>query len=129
MDNTIDALKNLYAALGGTAADVADKVIIPDLINAIATYIANGGAAERPAVSSGNNGNVLTVVNGKWAAAVPANPLPAVTAANDGEVLTVVSGAWSSADPAAQLPTVSASNDGEVLTVVSGKWAAASLPQ
>ncbi len=36
MDNTITALKNLYVALGGTAADVADLVIIPDLINAIA---------------------------------------------------------------------------------------------
>ena len=36
MDTTIDALKNLYVALGGEAAAVADLVIIPDLINAIA---------------------------------------------------------------------------------------------
>ena len=36
MDNTIDALRALYVALGGTAADVADISIIPDMINAIA---------------------------------------------------------------------------------------------
>ena len=36
MDTTVDALKNLYVALGGTAADVAEVVLIPDMINAIA---------------------------------------------------------------------------------------------
>lgn len=40
MDNTLDALRNLYVALGGTASDVANLVIIPDLINAIATQAA-----------------------------------------------------------------------------------------
>lgn len=40
MDNTIDALRALYVALGGSADDVADLVIIPDLINAIATQAA-----------------------------------------------------------------------------------------
>lgn len=39
MDNTIDALKNLYVALGGVAADVANVVIIPDMINAIAAQV------------------------------------------------------------------------------------------
>lgn len=39
MDNTVDALKNLYVALGGTAADVADIVLIPDMINAIAAQV------------------------------------------------------------------------------------------
>lgn len=39
MDTTIDALKALYVALGGTASDVADLVIIPDMINAIATQV------------------------------------------------------------------------------------------
>lgn len=41
MDNTLDALRNLYVALGGSAADVANLVIIPDLINAIATQAAS----------------------------------------------------------------------------------------
>ena len=36
MDNTIDALKNLYVALGGNIEDVAEINIIPDMINAIA---------------------------------------------------------------------------------------------
>jgi hypothetical protein len=36
MGNTVEALKALYVALGGTASDVADIVFIPDMINAIA---------------------------------------------------------------------------------------------
>ena len=74
MDTTVEALKNLYAALGGTAADVADITLIPDMINALASYIQTGGAAELPKVSSSDNGKVLTVVSGKWAtAALPTN--------------------------------------------------------
>ena len=69
MDDTIDALKNLYVALGGDAADVANVVIIPDMINAIATHISSGGAAELPTVTTTDNGKVLTVVSGEWAAA------------------------------------------------------------
>jgi dTDP-D-glucose 4,6-dehydratase len=69
MDNTIDALRNLYVALGGTASNVADLTIIPDLINAIATLITNGATAELPKVTSSDNGKVLTVVSGKWAKA------------------------------------------------------------
>lgn len=69
MDNTIDALRNLYVALGGTASDVADLVIIPDLINAIATQAATATASELPKVTSTDNGKVLTVVSGKWAKA------------------------------------------------------------
>lgn len=66
MDNTLDALRNLYVALGGDADDVADLVIIPDLINAIATHVASGGAAELPAVTAADNGKVLKVADGKW---------------------------------------------------------------
>ena len=72
MDNTIIALQNLYVALGGTASDVADINIIPDMINAIATLISSGATAELPKVTSTDNGKVLTVVSGKWAkAALP----------------------------------------------------------
>lgn len=69
MDNTIDALRNLYVALGGTASNVADLTIIPDMINAIATLITSGATAELPKVTSSDNGKVLTVVSGKWAKA------------------------------------------------------------
>ena len=68
MDLTVDALKNLYVALGGTASDVADITLIPDMINAIATVAATATAAELPKVTSSNNGQVLTVDGGKWKA-------------------------------------------------------------
>ena len=36
---TVDALKQLYVALGGTLADVANLSVIPDLILAIAVLV------------------------------------------------------------------------------------------
>ena len=78
MDTTVDALKNLYVALGGTAADVAKElddasaqVKIPYAfppINALATVAATATAPELPKVTSSNNGQVLTVDGGKWKA-------------------------------------------------------------
>lgn len=67
MDNTIKALQNLYVAMGGTLADVAELNKIPDMINAIATVATGGG--DLPTVTSADNGKVLTVVEGTWAAA------------------------------------------------------------
>lgn len=73
MDRTVDALKALYVALGGTAADVANTTLIPDMINALATVAAAVSSAaetaELPAVTASDNGKVLTVVEGAWAAA------------------------------------------------------------
>ena len=72
MDTTVDALKALYVALGGTAADVANVTLIPDMINAIATVAGTvataATTAELPKVTSSNNGQVLTVDGGKWKA-------------------------------------------------------------
>ena len=67
MDNTVQALQTLYVALGGTAADVVDIVLIPDMINAIAALVTSGATAELPAVKAADNGKVLKVVDGKWA--------------------------------------------------------------
>lgn len=67
MDNTITALKNLYVALGGDVDDVADVVIIPDMINAIAALITSGATKELPAVTTDDNGKVLKVAEGAWA--------------------------------------------------------------
>lgn len=70
MDNTIDALRKLYVALGGDAADVADITIIPDMINAIVTVVGTVVSAakstELPAVTASDNGKVLKVVDGAW---------------------------------------------------------------
>lgn len=64
---TVDALKALYVALGGTASDVADLTVIPDVINAIAGLITDGTTKELPAVTAEDNGKVLKVVDGEWA--------------------------------------------------------------
>lgn len=92
MDTTVDALKNLYVALGGDADDVAGVTLIPDMINAIATVAAS--TIELPAVTTSDNGDVLTVVSGKWAKADVPTELPAVTATDNGSVLKVVDGVW-----------------------------------
>ena len=36
MDTTVSALKKLYVALGGSADDVAEITLIPEMINALA---------------------------------------------------------------------------------------------
>lgn len=69
MNLTVEALKELYTALGGNVTNVADITLIPDMIRAIAIHIGNGGAAELPAVTTSDNGKVLTVSGGKWTAA------------------------------------------------------------
>ncbi len=97
MDNTLDALRKLYIALGGQAADVANLVITPELINAIATLVSAGLTEALPAVTASNNGQVLTVVNAEWAAAAIPAQLPAVTATDNGKILTVVDGVWAAA--------------------------------
>lgn len=66
---TPESLRAVYAALGGTSSDVANLSTTPEIINAIAALLAAGEIAVLPTVSSDNNGQVLTVVNGKWAAA------------------------------------------------------------
>ena len=69
MDNNITALQGLYVALGGDADDVAELNTIPDMINAIATVAAGVAGATLPEVTAEDNGKVLTVVDGAWAAA------------------------------------------------------------
>ena len=90
---TVEALKNLYVALGGTATDVANVSLIPDMINAIATIAASAGI-ELPAVTTSDNGDVLTVVSGKWAKADVPKELPTVSDTDNGSVLKVVDGVW-----------------------------------
>ena len=65
----VDALKLVYVALGGSADDVKGITKNPDMIAKLADIIPTAIAAELPEVSSTNNGQVLTVVSGEWAAA------------------------------------------------------------
>ena len=65
---TVDALKSVYTALGGSASDVADLTLIPDVIAKIAVVAATATETELPKVTSSNNGQVLTVDGGKWKA-------------------------------------------------------------
>lgn len=63
----VEALKKLYAAIGGDPDDVADITENADMISAIADAMADGTAAELPKVTAEDNGKVLKVVDGEWA--------------------------------------------------------------
>ena len=68
--NTVEALKALYVALGGSEDTVADLVIIPDVIAAIATLVSAGLPGSLPEVDDTDEGKVLTVsASGEWEAA------------------------------------------------------------
>lgn len=122
---TVKALKNLYVELGGNLSDVENLVTIPDMLNALAEVA--GSTIELPAVSSTDNGDVLTVVEGKWAKAEAPEELPAVTTSDEGNALIVDSeGKWAKSAIPSQLPEVTNADAGDVLTVDSeGKWAKA----
>ena len=95
----LEQLKAIYVALGGSAADVADLTNNAAVLAQIAVQaaVAISGACELPTVEAADNGDVLTVVSGKWAKAAAPTELPAVTSDNNGMVLTVVDGEWAAA--------------------------------
>lgn len=68
----VEALKELYVALGGNAEDVANITLTAEMISAIATVAASVAESattpELPEVAAADNGKVLTVVDGKWTA-------------------------------------------------------------
>lgn len=73
MGTNLEQLKAIYEALGGAPADVADltdnAAVLAQIALQAATLATAAFASELPAVTAADNGKVLTVVNGKWAAA------------------------------------------------------------
>jgi len=63
----VEALKEIYVALGGNANSFNAQTN-PEAIHLISTVIAAAIAPELPKVTSSNNGQVLTVDAGKWKA-------------------------------------------------------------
>ena len=63
----VEALKALYVALGGDAADVENLTLNSEVIAAIATLVGAAGGM-LPAVTDADDGKVLTVDDGKWKA-------------------------------------------------------------
>ena len=61
---TVEALKELFTALGGSAEDVENIVTNPEMVHAIAEIAGNIGGL--PEVSAEDNGDLLSVVNGEW---------------------------------------------------------------
>lgn len=65
--NVCDSLKDLYVSLGGDPTEFKDNMTVSDCVSLLATVLGGG----LPEVSGTDNGDVLTVVEGKWAKATP----------------------------------------------------------
>ena len=111
MKTNVESLKALYVKLGGSLTDyysdiaggipVAEYDLISDCILACAKKASSGGGggSDLPEVTTDDNGDVLTVVEGAWAKADAPSGLPEVTSANAGEILKVNSlGEWENAN-------------------------------
>lgn len=72
MKTIVEALQDLYVALGGKESDVSGLKLNPDVIEQIAALVNGGALNELPAVTIEDAGDVLTVnASGKWEAAAP----------------------------------------------------------
>ena len=66
----VEELKALYVKTGGTAATVAGLETVSEVLAAY-TALVDGAGSVLPAVTAADNGSVLTVVDGAWAAVAP----------------------------------------------------------
>ena len=66
---TIEALQNLYEALGGEASAVENINTIPAMLSEISGQLSGSGGL--PEVTAEDNGDVLGVVEGAWAKTEP----------------------------------------------------------
>ena len=114
-----EALKNLYAALGGSLSDtypsiaegapVSDYEIISDVVAAISEKAASAGI-ELPAVTADDNGKLLTVVNGAWDKASNYEPITLNT--------------WTSATTIEYNASYKDAHYAHIFAVVTGAWSA-----
>lgn len=100
---TVEALRALYTAMGGTATDVANLSLIPELINKIAALYTSGAVAPVPEPKNADEGKILVAASKSYVL-VKKEFLPAVTATNNGKILKVVDGEWALADDATAAP-------------------------
>lgn len=91
------ALDKIYEALKGAETDGQGSIEYS--LTKIAETLETGSNVNLPAVTSDDNGDVLTVVEGNWSKADIPSQLPTVTTTDNGDVLTVVEGAWAKAVP------------------------------
>ena len=95
----VEALKDIVTTLGGSYS--ADDDTISELLDRINTAFENGGGgggSSLPAVTTDDNGDVLTVVSGAWEKADAPTELPDVDAGDDGDFLGVEDGVWKCVD-------------------------------
>ncbi len=64
----VEALRALYVAMGGDAADVENLTLNSEIIFALAQVAQSITSAVLPEVTAADDGKVLTVVDGKWQA-------------------------------------------------------------
>lgn len=110
-----------------TAKQISETIATS--LAALAEQLKVAAAEELPTVDSGDNGKLLGVSGGKWAAVSAPTELPSVNSGDNGKLLGVSSGAWAAVSAPTELPAVTSSDEGKVLTVNgSGEWVAADLP-
>ena len=68
---TVQGIRDIYVALGGTGTEIPDNMEIPAALAKTAIVAAAvksaADAKELPAVTAANDGAVLKVIEGKWA--------------------------------------------------------------
>lgn len=124
MKTNVESLKALYVKLGGNLTDyysdiaggipVSEYDLISDCIQAVSKKASSGGGSDLPAVTTDDNGDVLTVVEGAWAKADAPSGLPEAGA--DGNVLTADNGEWVSAAPKSDVYDVNLTKYGDDYT-------------